>query len=342
MNTLLEYFWLLLGCLLTWIWVDALANKRWAHLFTDIPNSRSSHTKTTPRGAGFAFAISVLSASLLTKTYIFISICAFLLAVVGLFDDIYSIKAKWRFATQFGIAAAATAQIFPGLEQALPAHISLCILTLLVMLSSINFYNFADGINGHAAIQFMITLISWLLISNSRDTWVLNFNNSIFLTLLGSLIYFLYANLKLKSVFMGDSGSTFLGFLSATFPFAMLSEGADLHCYLLCLLSVLIFSYVIFLDCASIVVIKISIGVSPSHPHRNHLYQRLSRQPGWNHTLVSIILGLVQALLSFSYIASIFIAMEFFYVTIIIGLFYSAVVIRNSLQTRKVFQLEAI
>ena len=74
----------------------------------DVPNSRSSHSKPTPRGGGLVFVLMVNSAIVIsfflypmsTSADCFVPLLAFPLAVVGFLDDLYSLSSGLRYVVQ--------------------------------------------------------------------------------------------------------------------------------------------------------------------------------------------------------------------------------------------------
>lgn len=315
--------WFLFGSLMNLIWVSFIRRPRWRRFFSDVPNARSSHIKVTSRGAGFAFAIALFLPSL-SGPFLWPALCALLVSALGLTDDIFSCTAKTRFQLQALLSVLVLLPVLMALSVPLAAKIVLGAFLLFVILASINFYNFADGINGHTALQASIALLCWMWLLGSESfapgLWAL----------LGGLAFFLWANLYKRWVFMGDAGSTFLGFTLAVVPLYLLKDHT-LNAFFQQVLLMIAFSFVIFLDCAAILAVKLWKGLPLSMPHRSHFYQQLSRSPGWNHPRASGYLAVMQGLISTGCVASLKISPWFGFQVLIVGGYYTFCVIRSSL-----------
>jgi UDP-GlcNAc:undecaprenyl-phosphate GlcNAc-1-phosphate transferase len=149
----------------------------------------------------------------LTKISLIIFACCFCCLVLGLIDDIKKFSYKYKFLILIIIF-----YLFTSLDQNLQIHkiyfltfnkeFNLNYLsmpfTILCLLLLINAINLIDGIDG-LCILISVILLIWLMFAfKSMDT--------LYIFVIISLIYILYLNLK-KSIFLGDSGSLFLGCL---------------------------------------------------------------------------------------------------------------------------------
>ncbi len=298
---------ILLGASISLAWIFLLRKTSLGQKFLDAPNSRSSHTTPTVRGAGYAFAFSALIASFALRDASAIYACGigFVLASVGLIDDALNISAKVRFILQALLCFAALKLFVQPLGSVFLFFSPLVMFCLFVYVqSTINFYNFADGINGHVALQFVVALSSWIVFSLNVD-FIRTSASPILCCLVGSILIFLVANMRLRWVFMGDCGSTFLGFFVTVFPlYQMNLVGLNWQDWLLFFAALFIFNFIVWMDCFSILVTKVYCRVVFSKAHRNHFYQQLSRFPSMGHTRTSILLAFWQLAISMGFIAS--------------------------------------
>lgn len=302
MNYALILFCLSSGAAASFVWILCLKYTGLSRKLGDVPNARSSHQKVIPRGAGFSFAIAVLAMSSFFGMSILSCFVAALVATLGLADDIYSISAKKRFSIQAILCLLVLLPSSLGIGVPLPIIAFLWIL----MLTSINFYNFADGINGHLAIQALVNVASWGFLALRYNLWSNFFVDPMVLGLLGSLMVFLWFNVYRKSVFMGDAGSTFLGFYLIAMPLDhFMGRDSGSLPWILHLGAYLAFSFIIFADCTLLLGTKLFARIPLSMPHRQHFYQQLSRRPGWTQLRVSTVLGLWQLCIGMTYIAAI-------------------------------------
>jgi UDP-N-acetylmuramyl pentapeptide phosphotransferase/UDP-N-acetylglucosamine-1-phosphate transferase len=181
----------------------------------DIPNERSSHTYPTPRGGGIAIVLAwyagliVLFINRIIEPSLFLAlISGFLLALVGLLDDVITLKPLIRILAQ--LLTVLTGLYFIGglrtlyiddLQIAVPL-----ILNLLVVLGAIwfiNLYNFLDGIDGYASTETISIAIGLYIVTR----------NPLLLILVLSVLGFLIWNWPKAKIFMGDIGSTQLGYI---------------------------------------------------------------------------------------------------------------------------------
>jgi len=228
--------------------------------FLDIPNKRSSHNLPTPTGGGIIFVFISLILSLLKGFYL--PVFAFPLAIIGFIDDKYSIRKRYRLLVQiFTVIFIIYFYLIKSnilAIQVYPLFNILCLLFLLLLgVSTINFLNFMDGIDGLLISSFSILLILSILINN-------NFS---YLPLLGSTLVFTFWNWNPAKIFMGDSGSTFLGAILIGIIFSSNS--------ILGALKILIASFPLMADACITVLRRFHNKENIFAPHKKQLFQRL-------------------------------------------------------------------
>lgn len=188
----------------------------------DIPNERSAHTKPTPLLGGIGIFLSFLLGYIFfgqeSTLMLSVLIASFLILLLGVFDDIKSIKARYKFIMH--ILVAAIVVFYGGLKL---THIDLFsininfgwsspYITMIIIVGIINAINLIDGLDGLCAgissIYFLtIGVIALLLNQLGGLDIVLSF------IMLGSTLGFLVYNFPPAKIFMGDTGSTFLGLM---------------------------------------------------------------------------------------------------------------------------------
>ena len=193
----------------------------------DVPEDRSSHTRATPRGGGCAiwitYSIGLIILVALDHIEMFTFIAFFvagsLATLSGLLDDIAKdgIKAETRLVFHI-IAVMWAIAWLGGIEE---VHIlgfiwqwgyAEQILLGLAMIWIINNTNFMDGLNGLAASEtIFIAGIAGLLASASGD----NVSLLLCAMLVATTTGFLPWNIGRAKIFLGDSGSYFLGMMIA-------------------------------------------------------------------------------------------------------------------------------
>lgn len=189
----------------------------------DIPNARKVHTVPMPRLGGLGIYSGFLLGYMIfgehTPTMNSILIGSFILIITGMIDDIKPLNAKPKFIGQ--IFAALIVTVYGGLLLQDVSFFGIYInfwyfsypITILFILGCINCMNLIDGLDGLAAGISSIFFLTIGVIACFQGriglSLVLTF------TMLGSTMGFLVYNFNPASIFMGDSGSMFLGFIMA-------------------------------------------------------------------------------------------------------------------------------
>lgn len=159
--------------------------------------------------AGLREALKGLSAVRLQLCALCVS--ATVLMLMGMRDDHHAMKAGTKFAWQF-IAAAATAaagvRLMPG---TLPTALSMAV-TVLWIATVINAINFFDNMDGLAGGTGAIAFFFLALVAGLHGQYFVGMFNC---AALGATLGFLHFNRTPARIFMGDSGSHFLGYLLA-------------------------------------------------------------------------------------------------------------------------------
>lgn len=191
----------------------------------DYPKDRGVHKKPMPRMGGVAivlgFLVTVLMVyffdrSMSPKQFVGFIIGAVIIAVLGMIDDMKDLPAKLKFCVQI---VAALIVIFSGTQiqivlwpvTATLQKLSIPI-TLVWIVGVTNAVNLIDGLDGLAAGVTGIAALSLMVLCIMTGT-----TTAVVLTaaLAGACLGFLPRNFNPAEIFMGDTGSTFLGFVLA-------------------------------------------------------------------------------------------------------------------------------
>jgi len=255
-----------------------------ARSLIDTPNERSSHTVPTPRGGGLAIVVTYLLALVilglteeLPGLNIWVMFVASIwIALIGFIDDHRHISARWRLLSHF-IAAGwilfwhdVSALHFFGTD--IDLGVAGYILAAIALVWWLNLYNFMDGIDGLAGIEALSISLSAVLL-----LWLSGFSSiegiSVLLLLIASpVVGFLVWNMPPARIFMGDVGSTFLGFITGILAIASINQG------LLSLWVWLILGGVFIVDATVTLVQRMLSGECWYEAHRSHAYQKATTQ----------------------------------------------------------------
>ncbi len=253
-------------------------------------NERSSHTTPTPHGGGIAIAIAwfvgliyLYFTNQIESNLFYALLTGFVISTVSFFDDIYELSPKLRLLVQ-SFCAVLGLYFLGGLHTITLGvfDVSLGVFTnifaFFMIVWFVNLTNFIDGINGYVGSEFVFLSIAGFLL----------FKDAHFIVLGASVLGFLYWNWNKAKIFMGDVGSTLLGYNIAIFTIYYANQESSN-------LWVWITLFGVFWFDATLTLIKRRLNDEKlSQAHKKHAYQRLT-QAGWSHykvTNYSIILNM--------------------------------------------------
>lgn len=247
----------------------------------DHPKDRGVHTKPMPRMGGIAmvlgFMITILMLfifddSMSQNEFIGFVVGALIIAILGAIDDVHNLPAKLKFSVQ---VVAALIVVFSGIKIEIVLwpvtttlqHLSIPI-TILWIVGVTNAVNLIDGLDGLAAGVSSIAAMSLsiLCIITGSDT-------AVFFTIAiaGACLGFLPRNFNPAEIFMGDTGSTFLGFVLSVTSILGVFKG---YALLAVCVSVLCIGLPVF-DTA-FAMLRRFINKQPiMQPDRGHFHHRL-------------------------------------------------------------------
>lgn len=246
----------------------------------DHPNERSSHQRPTPHGGGLplvlAFLLGLASAALMgtqwNPLYLWLAVGAAFLTLLGVLDDLHSLAIRTRLALYSLVCVFSAVLVLEPFAAAAPMVLGLAVIAAFGLLWMLNLYNFMDGIDGIAGVQCFLAccsaaLLSWL---DSGDV-----QYALFCLLLAAAhVGFLLWNWPPARLFMGDAGSVPTGYLMGALALVGAAGGQ------LTLAAWLILLAAFITDASYTLIKRIFTGQPFTKPHREHAYQRLSRQWG--------------------------------------------------------------
>ena len=247
---------------------------------------RKVHTGEIPRIGGVAMvvaflaAVSILPASLPNQGVLFGSLAVF---VCGAIDDLTPLTAKVRliiqilaalFAVYFDHMALDKITLTKQLVISLPEPIATAFSVFLIV-GAINAINLIDGLDGLAAgiVLIGVSLLAFAdFVTTENSSRLLIFA----LPMLGAILGFLRYNTHPASIFMGDGGSNWLGFMSGSLILIALRTPAVAEPSIP-LISVILTFAIPIIDTASVMIRRLKENRSPFSADKNHFHHTLLR-----------------------------------------------------------------
>jgi UDP-GlcNAc:undecaprenyl-phosphate GlcNAc-1-phosphate transferase len=274
---------------------------------TDKPDERKHHHGVIPLVGGIViYAVMVCTALLVVQVTIelmYFLVAAGLVVFTGVLDDRFSISFKLRFIVQaiaaliiiYGVGDVLTSfgDIF-GLGEMRLGYLSTP-LTILGFLAVINAFNMLDGMDGLAG---GISLVAFIGLYFATGSQVSDSSQLIISLFIGALLAYQMFNLDLfpkhlPKVFMGDAGSTLLGFVICAFLIRYSQNTKSIFSPVLALWLVAI----PLMDMMSTFIRRLRHGKSPFYPDRTHIHHIFMRS-GFTKSATLLIIMLSSCLLA--------------------------------------------
>jgi UDP-GlcNAc:undecaprenyl-phosphate GlcNAc-1-phosphate transferase len=249
---------------------------RWG--LCDLPGNLKPHLRPTPHLGGVAMGSAVIVGVSIGGTGLFspallVFVALLLIWATGLMDDLRDLHPGIRLAAQFlaGLLVSQTPWVLTTFSNRFVDVFLTCAFVMLF----VNAFNFFDGADGLAAGVVGVASLGYALLYSARASSV---GAAVSWSLLGTCLGFLLFNFPPAKIFMGDSGSTVLGFLLAFLglDFYRVHHGIGTH-----LLLPIVFAGLPILDLFLAVFRRLRKRASPFQGDRQHLYDLLHEQ-GWS------------------------------------------------------------
>lgn len=247
----------------------------------DNPNERSSHKTPTPRGGGLAIAITwfgglgyLFLSDQIPQNLFFALLSGIILAIVSLIDDIYNLKPIIRIIAQ-ALSAAGALFFLDGFNMSFIQNQYLFYLVnfgvFIGIIWFINLFNFLDGIDAYASQEAILVSLGVFFVTGFPVMGLL----------IAAVLGFLFWNWPKAKIFMGDVGSTQLGFI-------LIVIGIYHHnLQELSIVEWLILTAIFWFDATITLLRRWKNKEKLSVAHKKHAYQRLV-QKGFSHLKVNI------------------------------------------------------
>lgn len=273
----------------------------------DVPkDNRRMHSHPIPRMGGlaifFGFLLSTLVFVPMNEQYRGMLLGAVVIVVLGIFDDIHSLRASFKFVVQIAaaliavfsgnvISALSNPNVFsqnPVWELGFLAY-PVTVIWIVAITNSVNLIDGLDGLAcGVSTISSMTMLVIALVVADLPVALLMA-------ALAGGSIGFLPYNLNPAKIFMGDTGSTFLGYVLAVVSIQGLFK---FYAIISFAVPFLMLGLPIF-DTAFAFIRRIANGQSPMHADRSHVHHRLIDM-GFSQKQAVAVLYVISAILGLS------------------------------------------
>lgn len=271
-------------------------SQRWN--LVDIPTERKIHVKPTPRLGGVAvyagFVGSVLMNSILPDWMTAIVLAGSLLLFVGVIDDIRELPALSKLVAQvvaagIVIASGKVLTLFPSSGVGEAANM---LLTLLWIVGITNAFNFFDGMDGLATGLAVLMAGFMGMVAFETDQPAVGWLAMAVIGACAGFFPYNFRGAQPAKIFLGDGGSTFLGFTLACL--AVKGNWADNSPIVSFSNPLLIFGVLIY-DMIHITVERVVTGKVRTakewldYVGKDHLHHRLERALGSRQASVAMI-----------------------------------------------------
>ena len=277
-------------------------------------NSRTAHRGLVISGGGIVYPSVILVSALLLNNLDFVEFSNFspivataiLVSVLGFYDDFNEISAFNKsiilsFLILMLLYSNSTMPVIQNLNGFFGiykiGYVEGLLFTTFVYLSIMNAINLTDGVDGYLAIFSVFFFTSFLYTNDLNEFYTLC---SISIIIIGCNIIFLRYNFsKGKKLFIGDSGSLFLGFWIATFliiyitsaSYSIAVESFSINLENIPIIAISIISIPV-LDTFRVILVRIFNKRSPFSVDRNHLHHILL-DSGMTHFRTSLFLTFI-------------------------------------------------
>lgn len=276
--------------------------------FFDAHNSRKVHQQPIPRLGGIAIVLGfyapivglALYRNLVSELFyanekqvLGFFAGGLTIAALGLFDDLKGARARHKFAVQGLVAVGMYLLGFQvhGVANPFGAPIELGYValpfTVLWIVGVINAMNLIDGLDGLAGgVAFFAVLMNFL-VSLSRGDVLMSL---LMASLAGAILGFLLFNFNPASIFMGDTGSMFLGFILATGSLVTSTKSAAAVSMLVPMLAL----GLPLMDTTLAIMRRYTVGRPMFSADREHIHHRLLKL-GYSHRRAVLAMYLICA-----------------------------------------------
>jgi UDP-GlcNAc:undecaprenyl-phosphate GlcNAc-1-phosphate transferase len=241
----------------------------------DHPSARKVHIAPIPRMGGIAIFGAVMLALILLQDrrnfdqFVSILLAASWISFLGFWDDRWGLRPLLKLAGQ---CLGALFLVVYGIQVALPylpdwANVVVTMVWLVGVTNAFNLLDNMDGLSGGVAA---IAAAFFVLMSAFSGQYLVG---ALSAAVLGACLGFLFYNFNPASIFMGDSGSLFLGFILAAIGIKL--RFPDNVTFVTWMIPPLVLGIPLF-DTALVIISRVRRGLNPlTTPGKDHVSHRL-------------------------------------------------------------------
>ncbi|KFF03952.1 MraY family glycosyltransferase [Chryseobacterium luteum] len=255
----------------------------------DKPNHRSAHTKITLRGGGIIFPVAFIVFclfNLIETIHNYWSFGLGLLAIctISFIDDVKTLSNKIRLSVH--LISVILLLYFTGAFNLTPFWTWPILFVMII--GTLNAYNFMDGINGMTGIYSFVTLCSLAYIN--KDIIRFTDENFIIYPILACLVFLFFNFRKKAKCFAGDVGSMGIGFWVIGLITLLIMRTGE-------------YKYILLLSIYGMEVVltiteRILLRENIFEAHRRHLYQLFANEKKISHLVISSVYAVCQLLIN--------------------------------------------
>jgi Fuc2NAc and GlcNAc transferase len=265
-------------------WIGVFLYKKYA-IYTGIiahQNHRTLHDEPIPRGGGIVFSILFILFIFLIWPYLELSNNLLLIlgvgggvaSLFGFIDDIMNIRARTKLIIQLFLSGWVVYclyldSLFVINWMSIYIMIAACLFFMIWMMNAYNFMDGVDGMASSGAIFSSLTLALVLSLTSNSVELI-----PIFILIATTVSGFIIFNWPPATIFMGDAGSVFLGYIfGALLIFTILNGSLSIWNWLI------VFGY-FFADTTATQIVRIIFVKKWYLAHQSHAYQNIARITG--------------------------------------------------------------
>jgi len=213
------------------------------------------------------FLFTPLSLDLKQQLYLGLILPGLAIAFIGLLDDIYQLQPWPRFLSQSVVGVITSFMLYlsgAGVE-VFDDQLLNSLATIFWVVTIINAFNFIDNMDGLATSISIVASLAMFIMANLNNQYLVA---ALSLAIFASCLGFLFWNKRPASIYLGDAGALYLGFLIAAISIRIDLDNKSAPNRVLVLILILAIPVI---DITQVVISRLTKGKSPFQGGRDHI-----------------------------------------------------------------------